>query len=122
MRHRLAVASALGAAALAATLTMGMAGAGVASAATTIPAFPTFGTYPEWLPANDQVSNVDQSEGSDTTLFAMESISNLYAQAGLFPFSCQLTSTNQDCETPVALGSNPNNTQSDPADNFAATE
>src|SRR5580692_4909332 len=98
MRHRLAVASALGVASLAATLTMGMAGAGVASAAITVPPFPTFGVYPEWLPANGQVSNVDHSEGSDTTLFAMQSISDLYAQAGLFPFSCQLTSNNQNCE------------------------
>ena len=40
----------------------------------TIPAFPTFGTYPSWLPANDQVSNVDHAEGSDTTLFMMETI------------------------------------------------
>jgi hypothetical protein len=122
MRHRLAVASAFGVASLAATLTMGMAGAGVASAAITIPPFPSFGVYPEWLPANGQVSNVDHSEGSDTTLFAMQSISDLYAQAGLFPFSCQLTTTNQDCETQTELGSNPNNTQSDTVDNFAASE
>ena len=87
----------------------------------TTPAFPTFGVYPEWLPANFQVSNVDHSEGSDTTLFAMQSVSDLYAQAGLFPFSCQLTTTDQDCLQPSG-GVNPNNTQSDPVDNFAATE
>ncbi len=79
-------------------------------------------------PANFQVSNVDHSEGSDTTLFMMETISNLYAQAGLFPFSCQLTTgvqapTNTQCLTQASNGGiNPNNTQSDTTDNFAGTE
>jgi hypothetical protein len=93
----------------------------------TIPAFPTFGQYPEWLPANYSISNVDHSEGSDTTLFMMESISNLYAQAGLFPFSCLENGggggvANQSCNQPTVAVPNPNNSQSDPADNFAATE
>jgi hypothetical protein len=52
----------------------------------------------------------------------MQSISDLYSQAGLFPFSCQLATTNATCETPAQLGSNPDNTQSDTVDNFAASE
>ncbi len=124
LRNRFAVASSFGAAALAAALTPGLGMAGTASAAgPTIPAFPTFGTYPSWLPANFQVSNVDHSEGSDTTLYAMQSISDLYSLGGLFPFSCQLTTNNQNCLTPANNGgNNPNNTQSDVADNFAGTE
>jgi hypothetical protein len=124
LRNRFAVASSFGAAALAAALTLGVGMAGTASAAgPTVPAFPTLGTYPGWLPANAQISNVDHSEGSDTTLFMMQSVSDLYAQAGLFPFSCQPTTNNQDCLTPAGNGgNNPNNTQSDVTDNFAATE
>jgi hypothetical protein len=123
LRHRFAVASSLCAAAMAATLALG---AGPASAAITVPAFPSFGAYPAWLPANFQVSNIDHSEGSDTTLFVMQSISDLYSQAGIFPFSCQLTIApiaNQQCLQPVNNGgNNPNNTQSDTVDNFAGTE
>jgi hypothetical protein len=124
LRSRFAAASSFGAAAMAATLMLGLGTAGTASAAgPTVPAFPTFGTYPSWLPANDQISNVDHSEGSDTTLFMMQSISDLYAQGGLFPFSCQPTTNNQDCLTPAGNGGiNPNNTQSDVTDNFAASE
>ena len=125
LRHRfVAAASSLGSAALAATLILGVGTAGTASAAgPTVPAFPTFGAYPAWLPANFQVSNVNHSEGSDTTLFMMQTISNLYSQAGLFPFSCQLTTDNTQCLQPVNnSGNNPNNTQSDTVDNFAGTE
>jgi hypothetical protein len=85
-------------------LVLGVASAAPASAALTVPTFPTFGTYPEWLPGNYQVSNIDISEGSDTTLEVMESISNLYSEAGLYPFSCALvatgSATNQDCVAP----------------------
>lgn len=122
LRRSVALASSLCAAATATVLMMGAALAVPASAAITPPAFPTFGTYPEFLPANGQVSNIDHSEGSDTTLFVMQSISDLYSQAGIFPFSCQLNSNNQTCETPAQLGSNPDNTQSDTVDNFAGTE
>ncbi|MGO8862367.1 MAG: hypothetical protein ACLQRH_16615 [Acidimicrobiales bacterium] len=109
---------------MAAVLTLGLATAGTASAALpTVPPFPTFGTYPSWLPANDQMSNVDHAEGSDTTLYVMQAISDLYSRSGLFPFSCQPTTNNQDCLTPAGnSGNNPNNTQSDVNDNFAATE
>ena len=124
LRNRFAVATSLGAAAMSAVLLLGVGMAGTASAAgPTVPAFPTFGTYPSWLPANDQISNVDHAEGSDTTLYVMQSISDLYSVAGLFPFSCQPTTNNQDCLTPAGnSGNNPNNTQSDVNDNFAATE
>ena len=88
LRSRPAIASSLGATALAGMLVLGVASAAPASAALTVPTFPTFGTYPEWLPGNYQVSNIDISEGSDTTLEVMESISNLYSEAGLYPFSC----------------------------------
>ena len=127
LRRRFAFASSVGAAATAAALVLGVALSAPASAAITVPAFPTFGAYPSWLPANFQVSNVDHSEGSDTTLFVMQSISDLYAQAGIFPFSCQLVATgtgqNQQCLTPANnSGNNPNNTQSDTVDNFAGSE
>ncbi len=122
LRHRFAVASSLGATAMAAVLMLGLGLAQPASAAITIPPYPTVGAYPGWLPANNSVSNIDVSEGSDTTLFVMQSIDDLYSQAGIFPFSCQLASTNQTCLTPAAnSGNNPNNTQSDTVDNFAGT-
>ena len=131
LRNRLAVASSLGAAALAVAL-LGLAGP--ASAAVTIPPSPAassagvtvvspgvtqqFGTYPNWLPANESVSNVDHSEGSDTTLFMMQAISNLYSQAGINPYSSALSKTNtSNCNS--ALG---NTAQSDLTDNFASTE
>ena len=137
LRNRLAVASSLGVAALAVAL-LGTAGA--ASASVTVPPFPAaavsgvtaqpaagtqqFGTYPNWLPANDSVSNVDHSEGSDTTLFMMQSLSDLYSQAGLIPFACNLVKTNtSSCETPAQnSGTNPNSAQADLYDNFASTE
>ena len=86
LRHRFAVASSLGAAAMAAVLLVGLGTAGTASAGLpTIPAFPTFGTYPSWLPANDQISNVDHAEGSDTTLYVMQAISDLYSESRSVP-------------------------------------
>ena len=114
-RHRLAVASSLAAVGTVAVLTLGV---GAAQAAVTIPAFPTFGTYPSWLPANAQVGNTDTSEGSDTTLFMMQSISDTYNTAGILPFGCQLASDLQHCNTT----GNPNVSQSDPLDNFAGTQ
>lgn len=130
LRSRFAVVSSFGAAVSAAALMLGVGLATPASAAITTPAFPTFGAYPQWLPANFQVSNVDHSEGSDTTLFVMQSISDLYSQAGIFPFACQLIGSggaaagqDQQCLQPVNNGgNNPNNTQSDTVDNFAGSE
>ena len=130
LRSRLAVASSLGVAALSVAL---LGAAGPASAAVTIPPFPAasgsstviapgvtqqFGTYPNWLPGNQSVSNVDHSEGSDTTLYMMESISNLYAQAGINPFSCLLTTSN----TSTCSSTTGNASQADLTDNFASTE
>jgi hypothetical protein len=131
LRNRLAAASSLGAAALAVAL-VGLTGP--ASASIAVPPFPAasvggqtvvtpgatqqFGTYPNWLPANQSVSNIDHSEGSDTTLFMMEGISNLYAQAGINPFSCTLSATdNSTCSS-----TNANQTQTDLTDNYASTE
>ncbi len=115
MRHRLALASSLAAAGTAAALLLGAA---TAQAAVTIPAFPTFGTYPSYLSTTGQVGNTDVAEGSDTTLFMMQSISNTYNAAGILPFGCQLASDLQHCN----LVGNPNVTQSDPLDNFTGTQ
>src|SRR5271154_2708420 len=102
LRRRFAFASYVGAAAMSVALLLGVGLAGTASAAT-IPPFPGqtnapvtgFDTYPWWLPAATSgsvttypISNTDVSEGSDTTLYVMQSISDLYAQAGIAPFSC----------------------------------
>src|ERR1700728_722449 len=105
LRHRLAVASSLGAAAMA--LVLAGVGVGLAQpASAAIPGFPAFATYPSFLPGNYSVNNTDVSEGSDTTLFVMQSISDLYSQAAIYPFSCALdtngTATNQYCATPSA--------------------
>ncbi len=133
LRRRFALASTLGAGAMAAALILS---AGVASAST-VPAYPGtagapvagFGLYPNWLPLNtstgaEPTNQVDNSEGSDTTLFVMQSISDLYSQAGINPFSCtDNTSPNGTCETPTQnSGVNPNNSQSDETDNFAGSE
>ncbi len=130
LRNRLAAASSLGAAALAVVL-LGVAAP--ASATITIPPYPAtatsstviapgvtqqFGTYPNWLPANQSVSNVIHTEGSDTTLFMMESISDLYSRAGIQPFSCNLVKT---AGTSCAAA-NGTDTQTDLFDNFASTE
>ncbi len=135
LRRGFAFASSLGAAAMAVTLLLGVGMAGTASAAITIPPFPGqsgaavagFGLYPNWLPqvsaGVDPISNVDHSEGSDTTLYVMQAISDLYNQAGIAPFSCTITKTaNSDCEQPSGTIPNPNNTQSDETDNFSGTE
>lgn len=114
LRHGLAVASSLAVVGMASLLLS----AGTAQAAVTIPAFPTFGVYPSWLPANGQVGNTDVSEGSDTTLFMMQSISDVYNSSGILPFGCQLASDLQHCN----LTGNPNVSQSDPLDNFSGVQ
>jgi hypothetical protein len=137
LRRGIAFASSLGAAAMSVTLLLGVGLAGTASAATSPPPFPGqsgapvagFGVYPNWLPTTGgstpsyPVSNIDVSEGSDTTLFAMQSISDLYAQAGIAPFACSITAAaNSDCQQPGGSTPNPNNTQSDETDNFSGTQ
>ena len=84
----------------------------------TIPAFPTFGAYPSWLSSTGQVGNTDVAEGSDTTLFMMQSISNTYNTSGILPFGCQLATDLQHCN----MTGNPNVSQSDPLDNFTGTQ
>jgi hypothetical protein len=140
LRRGFALASSLGVAAISATLLLGVGMAGTASAAT-IPGFPgqqgspnasapvsAFDTYPWWLPENttsgaDTISNTDLSEGSDTTLFVMQAISDLYAQAGISPFSCSIAATaNSVCQQPTVSTPNPNNTQTDETDNFSGTQ
>ena len=119
LRHRFAVASSLGAAALTATL---MLSGGAASASgLPIPPIPTFNQYPNWLTANGQMSNIDHSEGSDTTLFMMQNIGDLYtAQAGLY--GCTPVGSgsaqNQDCNT----ATNTNVAQTDIVDNYDSSE
>jgi hypothetical protein len=151
-RRRIALASSLGAGAMTAALALSVVTAGTASAAT-IPQYPgtpsapnsaapvpAFGSYPNWLPYNvttgaEPISNVDHSEGSDTTLFVMQQISDLYSHAGILPFTCGITGNpTGDCQEPSGAyngggvtfnqgtSANPNNTQSDETDNFSGTE
>lgn len=134
LRRGIAFASSLGAGAMSLTLVLGVGMAGTASAAAAPIPFPGqsgapvagFGVYPNWLPTSggaDPVSNIDVAEGSDTTLFVMQGISDLYAQAGIAPFSCSITSANtSDCQLPTVSTPNPNNTQSDETDNFSGTQ
>src|ERR1700722_2204149 len=140
LRRGFALASSLGVAAMSVSLLLGVGMAGTASAAT-IPAFPgqvgspnasapvpAFDTYPWWLPENtvtgaDPISNTDLSEGSDSTLYVMQAISDLYAQAGISPFSCSIAATaNSVCQQPTVSTPNPNNTQTDETDNFSGTQ
>ena len=137
LRRRFAFASYVGAAAMSVALLLGVGLAGTASAAITIPAFPGqagapvsgFDTYPWWLPAATSggvttypISNTDISEGSDTTLYVMQSISDLYAQAGIAPFSCGILAAANTVCNQGSGGSNPNNTQSDETDNFSGSQ
>jgi hypothetical protein len=128
LRYRAAVASTLATAALAMTL---MLNGGVAGAfSITPPPFPggtasgaePIGAYPLWLTNNYQMSNIDHSEGSDTTLFMMQTIGDLYTDAGLFPFGCFPTTNNSNCITQTAYGSNPDGTQTDVVDNWNSDE
>jgi hypothetical protein len=140
LRRGFALASSLGVAAMSAALLLGVGMAGTASAAT-IPGFPgqagspnasapvpAFDTYPWWLPENttngtDPISNTDTSEGSDTTLYVMQAIGDLYSQAGISPFSCSVAATaNSVCQQPTVSTPDPNNTQSDETDNFSGTQ
>ncbi len=119
LRHRFAVASSLGAAALTATL---MLSGGAASASgLPIPPIPTFNQYPNWLTSTGQMSNLDHSEGSDTTLYMMQTIGDLYtAQAGLYgctPVGSGSTQ-NQVCNT----ATNTNVAQTDIIDNYDSNE
>ncbi len=84
-------------------------------------------TYPFWLTQgttgsndNQSASNVDRSAGSDTTLFMMEALGNLYNNAGLY--GCGLTSTNADCENDEGTSVESDSATTDTVDNFDRTE
>jgi hypothetical protein len=109
------------------TLTTGVAEAGVS-----VPPYPTnVGAYPNWLTAGtgtagtQTASNIIRGAGSDTTLFMMQQIGDLYSQAGLY--GCQLIGSgsgeNDDCDN--VSGTSPNFSDvstTDTIDNFDRTE
>jgi len=109
LRTHVAVASTLGAVALAATMVLG---GGVASA--TVPPAPTAGVYPAWIPADFSVSHIIRSSGSDTTFPMMQVLGDLYTGAGLN--GCTLNSTNTNCNTAANVDT------TDTVDNYALTE
>ena len=109
LRTHVAVASSLGAVALAATMVLG---GGVASA--TVPPAPTAGVYPTWIPADFSVSHIIRSSGSDTTFPMMQVLGDLYTGAGLN--GCTLNSTNTNCNTAANVDT------TDTVDNYALTE
>lgn len=109
------------------TLTTGVAEAGVS-----VPPYPTnVGAYPNWQTAGtgtagtQTASNIVRGAGSDTTLFMMQQIGDLYSQAGLY--GCQLIGSgsgqNADCDN--VSGTSPNFSDAsttDTIDNFNRTE
>src|SRR5664280_2553482 len=122
LRHRFAVASSLGGAALAATVLLN---GGVASAAITVPAFPTYGVYPQWLTTDGSVSHIVRAAGSDTTFYMMQTLGDFYTQAGLY--GCTLVGSgaqeNANCDKVTGGAPNfSNTTTTDTTDNFDSTE
>jgi hypothetical protein len=83
-RHRLVLAVTVGASAMMATLGLG---AGVASA---VPSDPAGGSTPVYPSFNNGIVNADRGTGSDTTIFMMQKLSDLYTGAGLY--GCNLNS------------------------------
>lgn len=127
VRNRLAAASAMAVAAATVMLTVS---GGVASAIT-VPAYPTVGVYPNWLTAGtggtgtQSASNIVRGAGSDTTIFMMQQLGDLFSQAGLY--GCQLIGSgagqNADCDN--TTGTSPNYSDiptTDTVDNFDRTE
>ncbi len=119
--RRLGLTATLGAAALAASMAVNTGIAG----AITIPNFPTNqGQYPSWLTTNNSISNIIRGAGSDTTLFLMQQISDLYNQAGLYgctPLGSGLTAT-AFCDTTGTPPLYSDTTTTDLFDNFDRTE
>ncbi len=77
------------------------------------------------IPGTETLSNVDRSSGSDTTLFMMQQIGDLYNQAGLY--GCQLIGSgsgqNADCDNVSGTFPNYSNVStSDSNDNWDRTE
>jgi hypothetical protein len=122
-----------GGATVAATVLAGLLAltTGVAEAGVSVPAYPTAGVYPNWLtagtgtPGTQAASNIIRGAGSDTTLFMMQQIGDLYSQAGLY--GCQLigsgTGQNADCDNTTGTSPNFSNVATtDTIDNFDRTE
>src|SRR5271165_1728278 len=107
LRNRIAVASSLAAAAFSVAL---LVGGGVASAA---PPYPTVGTYPQWLTTDNSVSHIIRTDGSDTTFFMQQTLSDLYTAAGLN--GCPLASGQTNCAGTTV-------DTSDTSDNWDSTE
>jgi hypothetical protein len=84
LRHRIAVAGAVGVTTLIVTLGLG---AGVASA---VPSDPPGGSTPVYPSFNNGVVNGIRNTGSDTTFYMMQKIADLYTSAGLY--GCTLNS------------------------------
>ncbi len=97
----------------------------------------TLGSYPFWLTqgssssgcvepstaspcGTDTASSIDRSAGSDTTLFMMNALANLYDTAGLY--GCQLTTNNADCDNTEGTLADSDIAQTDTIDNFDRTE
>ena len=127
LRKRLAVVVAVGATVAMATLSLG---AGVASASPSDPPGGATPVYPQFN--NGQVEGIRNS-GSDTTVFMMQTISDLYTSAGLYgcvlnnSVSETLYNTNDQSLSDAAhynyfCGASVNQPTTDTADNWNRTE
>ena len=126
LRKRLGGLASFGALALTAAMILG---AGTASAST-IPAYPTTGVAPNWYTTGGtnnagSASNIVRDSGSDTTIFMMQQIGDLYTGAGLY--GCQLVASgseeNVQCDNQT--GTSPDYSDiatTDTTDNFDRTE
>ena len=124
MRHRLAVAGSAGVAALIAAL-----GVGVGTATAAAPSDPMAGVAPAF---NNGKVNAIRNSGSDTTIFVMQKLGDLYTSAGLY--GCTLnnggeTSLYNSAFLPSTSGnaqtfcqSNANIDTTDTVDNWNRTE
>jgi hypothetical protein len=98
---------------------------GVASATITVPPYPTYGVYPQWLTTDGSVSHIDRAAGSDTTYYLMQQLSDLYNQAGLYGCTLVGSGTGQNSTCDNVTGGAPNfsdTTTTDTADNFDMSE
>jgi ABC-type phosphate transport system substrate-binding protein len=125
IKRRVALAGSVGVTALIATLGLG------ASVASAVPADPPGGATPTAPSFNNGIVNAIRGTGSDTTIFMMQKISDLYTQAGLY--GCTLNSStgqalyNSSLSTSTSnlwyyCRSSQNTTTTDTADNWSRTE
>jgi hypothetical protein len=132
-RGRIRASVSIGAVALAASL--GFAGAAQAVPVPPFPAASSFGTAPLWWNSNgvdgsgnavSSISNIVRSAGSDTTLFMMQAIGDLYNDAGLYgcaPNSTAISNTgNTSFAAESACLSTGDLNVTDEVDNFTRTE